>query len=165
MHRIHRSAGRLLAIVAAAALAACASDEGTAPRRDDDQVQPPPAIAGEWILQAVNAKPIPAQVAGGIDDGVEWRLHVTTDTLRILPDGRWTQRARSHQWQSDGLTFDFPMNDFGRWTTQGSTVVFESEWIENVRFTGHLTANGRLVLDQDLLLDEGIGTLRLELQQ
>lgn len=165
MHRIHRSAGRLLAIVAAAALAACASDDATAPRGDENRVQPPPAIAGDWVLQAVDAKPLPAQVAGGIDDGIEWHLHVTTDTLRILPDGRWTQRARSFQGQSDGLQFNFSMNDFGRWTTQGSTVVFESEWIENVRFTGHLTANGWLVLDQNLLIDDEIGTLRLELKR
>lgn len=165
MHRIHRSAGRLLAIVAAAALAACASDESTAPRGDHDQAQPQPAIAGNWVLHAVNEKPLPAQVAGGIDDGIEWSLQVTADTLRITADGRWVQRARTYQPQSDGQEFRGSMNDFGRWTTQGSTVVFESEWIENVRFTGRLTADGRLVLDQDLLLDEGIGTLRLELQK
>ena len=165
MHRIHRSAGRLLAIVAAAALTACASDESTAPRGDDRQTQPPPAIAGDWVLRTVNAKPLPAQVAGGIDDGIEWRLHVTADTLRITADGRWVQRARTWQPQSDGFEFRGSVNDFGRWTTQGSTVVFESEWIESVRFTGHLTASGGLVLDQDLLLDEEIGTLRLELQK
>lgn len=165
MHRIYRSAGRLLAIVAAAALTACASDESTAPRGDADQGQPEPAIAGVWVLQAVNEKALPAKVAGGILDGVEWNLQVTADTLRITADGRWVQRARTFQPQSDGIEIRGSINDFGRWTTQGSTVVFESEWIENVRFTGHLTAGGRLVLDQDLLLDEEIGALRLELKK
>jgi hypothetical protein len=172
MSPIHRSI-RLMLVAAAVTLVAC-GDGSTGPATDPVVVpppgqQPPPApirsVVGRWGTHRLDDQALPARIAGGIEDGVTWELRAVFDTLVIHADGRWEQRARVRQEQSDGVQFGGTFYDKGRWTRQGDVLHFDSEWIQNVRFDGVLSESGELVVDHDFTLDETLPPMRRKMQR
>lgn len=161
-------------VAAAVTLAAC-GDGSTAPHATDPIVNPPPGqqvpdttrlVAGRWGSWRIDEKALPAVIAGGTEpDGLTWEIRAVSDSLVIHADGRWEQRSRVRQVQSDGAQFGGTHYDRGRWTRSGDALHFESEWIQHVRFDGRLTSAGELVVEHDFTLDESIPPMRREMRK
>ena len=166
MTRIDRTVRTVAIAIVSALLVACGSDEATAPRQEPPPVeQPAPAtVVGTWTSRQIDGKALPASIAGGTDEGVTWDLSVLQDTLLVTADGRWVQRVRTRQVQSDGFTFTTFWGDHGTWTRQGDTIHFESQWIENVAFDAQLTTDG-LVVMHDFTLDDELPVMRREMKR
>ena len=182
MHRIERSL-RLVAVgIVSALIIACGSDGVTAPRPG---IKPPPSdslptlppdtttpaptpspIIGTWTSVRINGSALPARIAGDTEpDGLVWEVRVLQDTLYVRGDGRWVQRVRTQQVQSDGFFARGTWGDRGIWTRNGDTIHFESDWIENVAYDAHLAADGTLVVDHNFTLDETLGNMRREMRR
>ena len=160
MIRIARSVRTLAVTIVSALLVACGSDEATAPREQQPPPpvteQPAPSPVGAWAAQRIDGKAMPTLLAGGTEpDGLQWELRATYDSLHVRADGRWVQRSRVAQTQSDGFNFSGTYADRGTWTREGSTIHFESDWIENVSFDAELQADGTLVVVHDFTLSQG----------
>ena len=162
-------------VAAAVTLAAC-GDGSTAPVTPGPVVVPspvtptPPAgirpVVGRWGTYRLDDKTLPAVIAGGTEpDGLTWELRAVFDSLVIRADGRWEQRARVRQEQSDGTQFGGTFYDKGRWTRQGDSLHFESDWIQNVRFDGYLSEGGELVVDHDFTLDDELPVMRRKMKR
>lgn len=174
MTRMDRSIRTFAVAIASALLVACGSDEATAPRQDPTPPpggeQPPPVPAptpvGRWASQRIDGNALPARIAGGTEEnGLTWEVRVLHDSLTVTADGRWVQRVRTRQTQSDGFDFSGTWADRGTWTREGSTIHFESDWIQNVRFDAQLTTEGRLLVQHDFTLDDEIPSMLREMQR
>ena len=168
MNRIDRSLRTLAIAIVSALLVACGSDEATAPRQEPPPgtEQPAPLTpVGAWASQRIDGKALPARIAGGTEpDGLQWELRVVYDSLVVRADGRWVQRVRTTQTQSDGFNYSVTWGDRGTWTRQGNTIHFESDWIQNVAFDAELTSAG-LVVMHDFTLDDDMPAMRREMQR
>ena len=166
MTRIDRTARTVAGAVVSALLAACGSDEATAPRQDQPPVeQPAPtSVVGTWTSRKIDGKTLPATIAGGTHAGITWDLKVTHDTLVVQANGRWVQRVRTRQTQSDGFNYSTTWGDRGTWTRQGDSIHFESDWIQNVAFDAQLTTDG-LVVMHDFTLDDELPVMRREMKR
>jgi hypothetical protein len=181
MTRIDRAVRTAAVVLVSALLVACGSDEATAPRQAKPPTPPaeapptdslptdtlpttPSSVAGIWTSRLIDGKPLPTSIAGGTDEGITWELRVLQDTLVIAANGRWVQRVRTRQTQSDGFNFSAVWGDRGIWTREGSTIHFESDWIENVAFDAELRADGTLVVMHDFTFDER-PAMRREMQR
>jgi hypothetical protein len=169
MTRIDRPVRTVAIAIVSALLVACGSDEATAPRQEQppETEQPAPLTpVGAWASQRIDGKALPARLAGGTEpDGLQWELRATYDSLVVRADGRWVQRVRVEQTQSDGFNFGGTYGDRGTWTRQGNTIHFESDWIENVAFDGELLADGTLVVVHDFLLDDETPAMRRDMKR
>lgn len=166
MPRIDRSLRTAAVAIVSALLVACGSDEATAP---DPVEQLPPGqqpVAGAWASQRIDGKSLPARIAGGTEpDGLTWEVRTVYDSLVVRADGRWVQRVRVAQTQSDGFNFSGTHADRGTWTREGNTIHFVSDWIENVAFDATLEADGTLVVMHDFTLDDEIPVMRREMKR
>ena len=169
MNHIHRNLRTIAVAVVSALLVACGSDDATAPRQEPPPVTEQPEVSpvGAWASQKIDGKTLPALIAGGTEpDGLQWELRATYDSLTVRADGRWVQRSRVAQTQSDGFNFGGTYGDRGLWTRQGNTIHFESDWIENVSFDGELQADGTLVVIHDFTLSQGdLPAMRREMKR
>ena len=163
MTRIDRSLRTVAIAIVSALLVACGSDEATAPRQEPP---PPSSVVGTWVSQTIDGKAMPARLVGGTEpDGLTWEVRAVSDTLILQANGRWTQRVRTRQTQSDGFDFVGTHGDRGIWTRTGNTIHFESDWIENVAFDATLEDDGTLVVMHDFLLDDEIPAMRREMKR
>jgi hypothetical protein len=171
MHRIDRHFRHIAVAIASALLIACGSDEATAPREDQPPTEQPPVenpapvATGSWAAQRIYGKPLPAVIAGGVDDGVTWEVRALYDSLIVRPDGRWVQKVLTEQSQSDGFYARGVWGDKGTWTREGNILRFESDWIENVSFTARLTPEGALLVDHNFTLDESLPPMTREMKK
>ena len=164
MSRIDRPVRTLAVALVSALLVACGSDGATAPRRE----VPPPAGSpvapvGAWASERIYGRPLPAVIAGGVHQGVTWEVRALYDSLIVTSDGRWRQTVLVEQVQSDGFYSRGIHGDKGIWTREGNTVRFESDWIENVSYTGRLTDDGALEVYHNFTLDETLPPMTREM--
>ena len=163
MHRIDRHFRHVAVAIVSALLIACGSDEATAPRREPVGTTPVPT--GSWAAERIYGKPLPAVIAGGVDEGITWEVRALYDSLIVRPDGRWVQKVLTEQAQSDGFYARGVWGDRGTWTREGGTIRFESDWIENVSFTARLTPEGALLVDHNFTLDETLPPMTREMKK
>lgn len=180
MQRIDRSLRNVAVAIVSALLIACGSDGATAPRTG---VTPPPAdslptlppdttppapspIVGTWTSVRINGIALPARIAGDTEpNGLVWEVRVLQDSLYVRADGRWVQRVRTQQVQSDGFNARGTWGDRGTWTREGNTIHFESDWIEFVAYDAHLTEDGTLVVDHNFTFDDLLDGMRREMRR
>jgi hypothetical protein len=182
MQRIDRLVRTVAVAIASALLIACGSDEATAPPQakpptppaqqppadslpPDTLPTPPSSVIGTWTSFRIDGKPLPATIAGGTDEGITWELRVLQDTLVIASNGRWVQRVRTRQVQSDGFNVSSVWGDRGTWTRDGDTIHFESDWIQNVAFDAELASDGTLRVHHNFTLDETLPAMLREMQR
>ena len=165
MHRIDRHLRHVAVALVSALLIACGSDGATAPR-DPGRENPPAAVpTGSWAAERIYGRPLPAVIAGGVDEGITWEVRALYDSLTITADGRWRQKVLVEQEQSDGFYSRGIYGDRGVWTRQGSTLRFESDYIQNVQFTAELTPSGALVVNHNFTLDETLPPMLREMKK
>lgn len=162
MSRIRQSLRTFALAIASAALAAC-SDDATAPTGRTPNPTPvaPAQPAGRWVTQSVNGGALPRELVNFADDGITGRVLAIADTLTITSDGRYVQRARLRHEQSDGFVHTYWFIDHGFWTRDGDVLRFESNWIQNVRFTATLGQDGVLRVQKKLILDDDLAAQAL----
>ena len=182
MQRIDRPVRTVAIALVSALLIACGSDEATAPREAKPPTPPvtlppvdtlpvdtlptlPSSVVGTWTSRLIDGKSLPASIAGGTDEGITWDLRVLQDTLVIASNGRWVQRVRTRQTQSDGFNFNSTWGDRGNWTRQGDTIHFESDWIQNVAFDAELASDGTLRVHHNFTLDESLPAMVREMKR
>jgi hypothetical protein len=163
MHRIDRHLRHVAVAIVSALLIACGSDEATAPRGAPVVTIPVPT--GSWAAERIYGNPLPAVIAGGEQEGITWEVRAVYDSLTIRADGRWVQKVLTEQSQSDGFFARGVWGDRGTWTREGSTIRFESDWIENVSFTARLTPEGALLVDHNFTLDETLPPMTREMKK
>ena len=176
MQYIHRAIRFSAVLIVSALVIACGSDGATAPRSvvppndslpsDPTPTPPSSAVAGTWTSRLIDGNALPARIVGGTEpDGLIWDVHVTQDTLVITANGRWVQRVRTRQTQSDGFNFSGVWFDRGVWTRNGDVLHFESDWIQNVSFDAQLLADGTLVVLHNFTLDDDLPAMRREMRR
>jgi len=116
---------------------------------------PAPAIVGSYRIAEVRgiAVPAPIYVFNGFeDDGRIISVHLIVDSafIELRHDGTYAHAIFHSEWEGpDGgaptaRRFRWTTFDFGGWAREGTQLRFESDWLQNHRFDGHV-ATGRVM--------------------
>jgi hypothetical protein len=113
----------------------------------------PAELAGRYPLRSVAGAPLPAPIFDAVvpDPGGSFRLRLdaTSGWLELTADGHYDHGV------DVAVTIDGTpqpvtrWRDHGRYTVQGDTLAFASEYIQNVSFRG-LAGADRVHVDQNL---------------
>ena len=139
MHIPHRS---LVAALACVVALACSGDSPTEA----------PSHVGTYLLQSAAGQSAPAVIHSLMDEdtGKPIQVLVLGDTIELKSDGTYIQRAQL-QVRLGGLVAGHSRwTDRGFYSLEGSTVHFDSDYIQNVAFSGALSAGHTLTVTQNL---------------
>ena len=114
-----------------------------------------PTHVGTWILQSVAGQSTPAVIHSLVDEATGKPIDVLVlgDTLELKSDGTYVQRAQIEVRLGGVLAGRSRWTDHGFYSLEGSAVHFDSGYIENVAFSGALTAGRTLTVTQNLELE------------
>jgi len=115
----------------------------------------PPGPVGTWAIEAVRDAAIPSAMYIFDDyeeNGVLMSIHLVVDSAVIVlhPNGTYQQRIHFREWAGlpggppATVRFVWVARDFGSWTRVGTTLDFESGWLEGLRMAGEFGADGKL---------------------
>ena len=139
MHFPHRF---LTVLAIAVATVACGSD---APTSTSPHV-------GIYVLESAAGQPAPAVIHSLIDEatGKPLELFVLGDTLELKSDGTYVQRAQLQVRLGGQVAGRSRWTDRGFYALEGSAVHFDSDYTQNVAFSGALTGGPTLTVTQNL---------------
>jgi hypothetical protein len=139
---LYRRARHLPVVLLFGAASACAEGPTT-----------PAALAGRYPLQRVAGSPLPAPIYDAVvpdtSGNFHLRLDATTGWLELTADGHYDHGVDL------AVTIDGTpqpttrWRDHGRYTVQGDTLAFDSDYIQDVSFRG-VAGAGRVQVDQNL---------------
>jgi hypothetical protein len=131
-----------------ALLAAFALSVGCSSTTD---VAPSPSLVGSYVLKAAAGQPAPALIHTAVDTShAPIDIYVVGDTLEILDGGHYIQHARLEARTGSQLLSTSRWSDHGLFTVNGNALTFESDFLQNVSFSGALTADGMIAVSQNL---------------
>jgi hypothetical protein len=137
-----RLATRAVLLAAFALAAGCSSTT---------DVSPSPSLVGTYLLYTAAAQPAPALIHTAVDTShAPIDIYVIGDTLEILDGGHYIQHARLEARTGSQLLSTSRWSDHGLFTVNGNTLTFESDYLQNVSFSGALTADGMVAVSQNL---------------
>lgn len=118
----------------------------------DSPTQASPQHVGTWILQSAAGQSAPAVIHSVIDEasGKPINVLVLGDTLELKSDGTYIQRAQLEVRLGDVLVGRSRWTDRGFYSLEGSAVHFDSDYLQNVAFSGELTTGPTLSVTQNL---------------
>jgi hypothetical protein len=138
---VPRLAARAVLVAAFALAAGC---------RGTTDVLPPP-LEGSFVLHTAAGQPAPALIHTAVDTShAPIDIYVVGDTLEILDGGHYIQHARLEARTGSQLLSTSRWSDHGLFTVNGNTLTFESDFLQNVSFSGGLTADGMIAVSQNL---------------
>lgn len=135
----------LAAVLACVAALACAGDSPTEA----------PTHVGTWVLQSAAGQAAPAVIHSLVDEATGKPIDVLVlgDTLELKSDGTYVQRAQLEMRIGGVLAGRSRWTDRGFYSLQGSAVHFDSDYIQNVAFSGALGSGPTLTVTQNLALE------------
>ena len=141
-HSLHRLLAATL--VSAAIVTACGGDSPTEAS----------SHVGTYVLQTAAGQAAPALIESVPDpeSGKTIEVRVTSDTLELHADGTYRQRAQLEVRLGGELIGKSTWSDHGELTVAGTTLHFDSSYLQNVAFDGALTS-GVVTLTQNLALE------------
>lgn len=107
---------------------------------------------GTWILQSAAGQSAPAVIHSVVDEasGKPIEVLVLGDTLELKSDGTYVQRAQLEVRLGGVLAGRSRWTDHGLYALEGSAVHFDSDYLQNVAFSGALAAGHTLTVTQNL---------------
>ena len=107
---------------------------------------------GTWILQSVAGQSTPAVIHSLVDEATGKPIDVLVlgDTLELKSDGTYVQRAQLEVRLGGVLAGRSRWTDRGFYSLEGSAVHFDSDYLQNVAFSGALAAGHTLTVTQNL---------------
>ena len=132
----------MAALLSAAFVAACAGDSPTEAS----------GHVGLYIMQTAADQPAPAVIHSLVDEqtGKPIEVFVVGDTLELKDDGTYIQRAQLEVRLGGQVAGRSRWTDRGFYALEGSAVHFDSDYIQNVAFSGALTGGPTLTITQNL---------------
>ena len=107
---------------------------------------------GTWILQSAAGQSAPAVIHSIVDEasGKPIDVLVLGDTLELKSDGTYVQRAQLEVRLGGVLAGRSRWTDRGFYSLEGSAVHFDSDYLQNVAFSGAVAAGHTLTVTQNL---------------
>jgi hypothetical protein len=130
------------ALASALTLAACGGDSPTEAS----------SHVGLYIMQSAAGQLAPAVIHSLVDDqtGKPIEVFVVGDTLELKDDGTYVQRAQLEARIGGQVAGRSRWTDRGFYSKEGSAVHFDSDYLQNVAFSGALSAGPTLTVTQNL---------------
>jgi len=107
---------------------------------------------GIYVLESAAGQPAPAVIHSLVDEATGKPIEVVVlgDTLELKSDGTYVQRAQLQVRLGGQVAGRSRWTDRGFYALEGSAVHFDSDYIQNVAFSGALTGGPTLTITQNL---------------
>lgn len=107
---------------------------------------------GVYLLESAAGQPAPAVIHSLVDEATGKPIDVVVlgDTLELKSDGTYVQRAQLEVRLGGQLAGRSRWTDHGFYSLEGSTVYFDSDFVQNVAFDGALGDGRTLTVTQNL---------------